>query len=82
VEGSETTVLGPLPKLYRVIVSVATLVVFVAVGVWAAFRLPYPQLVSVGASVGLGLGVVCAYLLVHQWHASVQPRHVRRRRHR
>jgi hypothetical protein len=72
-------VLGPLPKLYRVVVTLAALVVFVAVGVWATFRLPYPQVVSVGASVGLGLGVVFAYLLVHR---TPQPRHARRRRDR
>lgn len=68
--------LGPLPKLHRVVVSISALVVFVAVGVWAAFRLPYPEVVAVGASVGLGVGVVIAYLLVR---ATPQPRHVRRR---
>ncbi len=72
--------LGPLPKLYRVAVSVAALLVFVVGGAWAAFMLPYPILVCVGASVGLGLGAVCAYLLVHQSHASAQPGHVRHRR--
>ncbi len=72
--------LGPLPKLYRVGVSLAALLVFIVGGAWAAFMLPYPILISAGASVGLGLGAVCAYLLVHQSHASVQPHHVRRRR--
>ena len=71
--------LGPLPKMYRVVVSIAALVVFVAVGAWATFMLPYPELVAVGASIGLGVGVVIAYLLVH---AAPQPRHVRRRHHR
>lgn len=72
--------LGPLPKLYRVAVSVAALLVFVVGGAWAAFMLPYPVLVSVGASVGLGLGAVCAHLLVHQSRTSVQPGQIRRRR--
>ena len=71
--------LGPLPKLYRVVVTIAALVVFVAAGVWATFMLPYPELVAVGASVGLGVGGVIAYLLVH---GTPQPRHARRRRHR
>lgn len=71
--------LGPLPKLYRVVVTLAALVVFVAVGGWATLMLPYPELVAVGASVGLGLGAVIAYLLVY---ASPQPRDVRRRRRR
>jgi hypothetical protein len=73
-------VLGPLPKLYRVVVSLAALLVFVVGGAWAAFMLPYPILVTAGASVGLGLGAVCAYVLVHQSRASAQPHHVRRRR--
>jgi hypothetical protein len=73
-------VLGPLPKLYRVVVSLAVLLVFIGGGAWAAFMLPYPILVSAGASVGLGIGAVCAYLLVHQSRASAQPHHVRRRR--
>lgn len=72
--------LGPLPKLYRVVVSLAVLLVFIGGGAWAAFMLPYPILVSAGASVGLGIGAVFAYLLVHQSRASAQPQHVRRRR--
>ena len=44
--------LGPLPKLYRVAVSVVALLVFVGAGAYAAFLLPYPILISVGASVG------------------------------
>jgi CBS-domain-containing membrane protein len=58
-------VLGPLPKIYRVLVSVAALLVFVGVGAWAAYLLPYDVLVSVGASVGLALGAITAYLLLH-----------------
>ena len=72
--------LGPLPKFYRVVVALAALLIFVGVGAWAAFMLPYPILISAGASVGLGVGAVCAYLLVHQSHTSAQPHRVRRRR--
>lgn len=72
--------LGPLPKLYRVVVSLVAILLFVGGGAWAAFMLPYPILVSAGASVGLGIGAVCAYLLLHQSHPSVQPHRVRRRR--
>lgn len=57
--------LGPLPKLYRLIVLLAALVVFVAAGAWAAFMLPYPILLSAGAGVGLAVGALCAYLLLH-----------------
>ena len=70
--------LGPLPKLYRVIVSLSALLLFVGAGAWGAFMLPYPILVSVGASVGLAIGVVCAYLLLHQSHSEAQPHRVRR----
>ena len=74
--------LGPLPKMYRVLVSLASLAVFVGVGAWAAFLLPYPELVSVGASVGLGIGAVCAFLLVRESRASAhaRPQHGRHRR--
>jgi len=73
-------VLGPLPKFYRVVVALAAVLLFVGGGAWAAFMLPYPILVSAGASVGLGIGAVCAYLLVHQFHASPQPHRARHRR--
>ncbi len=72
--------LGPLPKFYRVVVALAAVLLFVGGGAWAAFMLPYPILISAGASVGLGLGAVCAYLLVHQSHASAQPYRARHRR--
>ncbi len=72
--------LGPLPKLYRVVVSVAALLLFVAGGAWAAFMLPYPILISAGASFGLALGAVCAYLLLHQSNSATQPHRIRRRR--
>jgi len=61
-------VLGPLPQIYRIIVSVIALTVFVAGGVWAAFRLPFPILVSVGASSGLAIGAICVFLLLHEFH--------------
>ena len=69
--------LGPLPTMYRVLVSLVVLLLCVGVGAWAAFMLPYHVLVSAGASVGLGVGLVCAYLLLHQ--PSPQPHRVRRR---
>jgi hypothetical protein len=72
-------VLGPLPKLYRIVVSVVALLLFVSGGAWAAFMLPYPILVSAGASVGLAVGALIAYLLLHESHA---PRHVPMHRHR
>lgn len=68
--------LGPLPTIYRVLVSAAVLVVFATAGAWTAFKIPYPVLLSVGASVGLVMGTLCAYLLVHQ-AGSPRERHRR-----
>lgn len=70
--------LGPLPKLYRVAVGVAALVLFVAAGAWAAFVIPYPILVSVGASVGLAFGALCAFLLLRDAHRTPQASPARR----
>lgn len=72
--------LGPLPKLYRFLVALTATLIFAVGGAWAAFMLPYPILLSAGASVGLGVGAACAYLLLHQSSSSVQPHRVRRRR--
>lgn len=71
--------LGPLPKLYRIVVCVVALLLFVGGGAWAAFMLPYPILVSVGASIGLAVGVLIAWFLLHEPHHA--PRHVPVRRH-
>lgn len=71
--------LGPLPKLYRVVVALAALLVCAAAGAWSAFMLPYPVLVGAGASVGLAVGVACAYLLLHQSRTAT-PQRVRHRR--
>lgn len=70
--------LGPLPRLYRFTVAVAAVLLFVSAGVWAALMLPYPTLVRTGASLGLGIGAVSAYLLVHRSQATVQPARARR----
>jgi hypothetical protein len=72
--------LGPLPRLYRIIVSVIALAVFVAGGAWAAFALPYPLLTGVGASVGLAVGALCAFFLLHQSHRvhAARSGHLRR----
>ena len=68
--------LGPLPRMYRLIVSVVAIAVFAAGGAWAAYALPYPFLVSVGAGAGLALGGLCTFLLLHEFH-SAQPGRLR-----
>lgn len=72
--------LGPLPKVYRVLVAVTALLVFVGGGAWAAYTIPYPILISAGAGVGLAVGVAAAYLLLHSSGPRVQPDRVRRHR--
>ena len=74
--------LGPLPRLYRVIVSVVAIAVFAAGGAWAAYALPYPFLLSVGAGVGLALGGLCTFFLLHEFHSahSARTSHLRRPR--
>jgi len=69
-----------LPRLYRILVSVIALAVFVAAGTWAAYVLPYPTLISVGASIGLAVGALSAYFLLHEPrpHRSAQASRARR----
>lgn len=73
--------LGPLPRLYRVVVSLAALTIFAVGGAWSAVVLPYQILASVGASIGLALGAVCAFLLLHDAHGA-QGQQIRRHRFR
>jgi hypothetical protein len=58
-------VLGPLPPIYRVIVSVCTLLSFAGLGAWISYLLPDTQVAEIGTGIGLGLGVVAVLLLVH-----------------
>ncbi|HSE72772.1 MAG TPA: hypothetical protein VLA97_18545 [Nocardioidaceae bacterium] len=69
-----------MPRLYRLIVSAVAIVVFAAAGIWAAIMFPYPRLISVGATIGLALGVLCTYLLLHQFHNAPDSQPVRRTR--
>lgn len=71
--------LGPLPKLYRILVALTALLVCAVGGAWAAFMLPYPILLSAGASVGLAMGAGITYLLVHSGDSHAEPQPVRRR---
>lgn len=72
--------LGPLPLLYRCLVFVAALVICMGVGAWVAFVLPYPIVVAKGASVGLVLGGLLAFLLLHEFANLSAPQANRVRR--
>ncbi|HET6627070.1 MAG TPA: hypothetical protein VFG63_11845 [Nocardioidaceae bacterium] len=66
--------------MYRIIVSAVAIVVFAAGGAWAAYMLPYPLLLSAGAGVGLAVGGLCTFFLLHEFHhaRSRQTSRVRR----
>jgi hypothetical protein len=58
-------VLGPLPTIYRVVVSVCALAVCVGLGAWLTSLLPGPFLAPAGAGIGAAPGVVAVSLLLH-----------------
>jgi hypothetical protein len=64
----ENQVLGPLPRLYSILVSVVAVAVFVFLGAWAAVILPVRTVVLLGAGIGAGLGTVAAFLVLHDFH--------------
>ncbi len=72
--------LGPLPPLYRWVVSFLALVVCAGLGAWLAWTLPIPLLVPTGAVLGAALGVLVVALLLHDGDGPTQ--RVRQRRPR
>jgi hypothetical protein len=57
-------VLGPLPPLHRLVVSVLTSLACGCSGAWLASALDLPLLAGTGAGVGAALGAVLAALAV------------------
>lgn len=72
--------LGPLPRLYSVLVVATTLLLFTGVGALTAYALPHPILVGAGSGVGLAAGAIAGYLLVHNPAAPAPVPHRSRRR--
>ena len=68
--------MGPLPRLYRVLVVAVLLALSLAGGVWIADYLDLPL-----GGIGLGLagGCVLAYLLTHDFSRPKSVRITRRR---
>jgi hypothetical protein len=58
-------VLGPLPTIYRIIVSVCALAACAGLGAWLTSRLPGSFLAPTGAGIGAAIGVVAVLLLLH-----------------
>ena len=74
--------LGPLPTIYRVIVSVCALLSFVGIGAWLSLLMPEVFVAAVGTGHGHGLGVVAVLLLLHQPVRGSTGHRVRVRPHR
>ncbi|WP_243057367.1 hypothetical protein [Nocardioides sp. SR21] len=71
--------IGPLPRLHRLLVVAVALIVAIASGAWVAHFSPLPVAAVAGAMWGFFAGIVLAYVLVHDFHAHPHP--VRLRRH-
>jgi hypothetical protein len=71
-------VLGPLPPLHRVVVSVVVIGLFIALGAWSAFMLPVEVVAGVGVAAGAAVGGLALYVLVHDFQS--QPVRFRHRR--
>ncbi|HEX6518172.1 MAG TPA: hypothetical protein VF049_21615 [Nocardioidaceae bacterium] len=74
--------LGPLPKAYRLVVTVSTLVAFMGLGALAGFRLPLAPVPGTGAGIGAAVGVVAALLLLRDFHTRPGPQQARVRNQR
>lgn len=71
--------LGPLPPLYRLIVSVLALLSFVGVGAWLAFTLPVAVVAPTGAMLGALVGALVVLGMLHE--DAPPPARARARRH-
>lgn len=59
---------GPLPRLYRIVVVMAVLLICAAAGAWLGASPSLPFLIGTGLLGGVAVGVVAAYALLHQPH--------------
>jgi hypothetical protein len=80
----EGLVLGPLPPLHRLVVSVVALLVCAAAGAWLALSLPLspssgPTWAGPGVALGAGLGAVLGLIVVRDGGAT-RPLRARERR--
>ncbi|WP_426244086.1 hypothetical protein [Nocardioides sp. LHG3406-4] len=68
--------IGPLPRLHRIGVLAAVLLVCAAIGAWLGSSPSIPFLVGTGLVGGAAVGAVAAYALLHQPHThDSRPRH-------
>lgn len=72
-------VIGPLPRLHRLLVVVTSLIVGMLSGVWLVYVTDVPALAAAGVGWGLLAGLLLTYVLLHDFHH--RPQAVRVRRH-
>jgi hypothetical protein len=68
--------MGPLPQLHRFLIAALVLLLSLGLGLWLA---SYHDLPLGGVGVGLGVGCLIAYLLVHDSRPPRSVRVIRRR---
>lgn len=71
--------LGPLPTLHRLVITVAALVVCAGIGFWFGAMPETPLDLAAGLLAGTAAGVATAFVLVHDSHER-RSRHARSRR--
>ena len=71
--------LGPLPRLHRLLLIPAVLVIGIASGAWIALFTPLPVAATAGAAVGAVAGLLLGYLLVHDFSHPARTLRVHRR---
>ncbi len=72
-------VIGPLPRLHRLLVVATALVVGMLSGIWLVNATAVPALVAAGVGWGLLAGLLLTYVLLHDFHH--RPQAIRVRRH-
>jgi hypothetical protein len=73
-------VLGPLPRLYRVLLIIVSVVVFLVAGAWVGHLSAVPVPIAAGALLGAVAGLAVAWALLHDFHHAAHPARVPRRR--
>jgi phosphate/sulfate permease len=73
-------VLGPLPRLHRLVLVITVVLVSAAAGTLVAARAVPPAEASAGAAVGALVGLLLSFALVHDFsHRHPRPARVPRR---
>ena len=72
-------VIGPLPRLHRILVVTTSLLVGLLSGVWLVHVTGVPTLIAAGVGWGLLAGLLLTFVLLHDFHHRPQPVRVRRR---